>query len=279
MKLSINQITTSPLGLKEAVDLYASRGVQGISVWEDRVRSFGIAQAKSLVRDAGLEVSGFCIVGLFSKLGRGNRHAQIDAARASIDLAAELGAPCAVTVVGGLLEGERDIEEARKFCFDALAEVLEHARSANLPLALEPLHPMYTPDWSVVSTIAQANEWCDRLGTGIGLAIDTYHTWWDPAAEAGVRQAGTTNRILTFHINDWMPQTKHLLLDRGIPGDGVIDLPWFLDLICDCGYDDWMEVEIFSETLWAGDQGKLVDDILRATRPLLSRVKPSAAKV
>jgi sugar phosphate isomerase/epimerase len=271
MKLSVNQITTSRLGVEEAVDLYAAKGIGGISLWEDRVRDFGIARTKALVRDAGMDVSGFCIVGMFSKQGRAGIGKQVDAARASVDLAAELGAPCAVTVVGGLLPDSRDIGDARRLCFDALAEVLEHARAVQLPLALEPLHPMYVPDWSVVATLAQANSWCDRLGAGIGLAIDTYHIWWDPEAEDGIRSAGREGRILTFHLNDWRAETRSLLLDRGIPGDGVIDLRRFVDLVRGCGYDGWMEVEIFSETLWAGDQTRLIDDILRATAPLLKR--------
>jgi len=265
----MNQITTSALGMKEAVDLYAANEVRGISVWEDRVRGFGIASTKSLLRDAGIEVSGFCLVGLLSKQGQGSARAQIDAARASIDLAAELGAPCAVTVVGGLLPESRRIEEARAFCFEGLSEILEHARDAGLPLALEPLHPMYAPDWSVVCTIDQANDWCDRLGPGIGLAIDTYHTWWDPRLEDGIRTAADKARLLTFHVNDWRMDTRSLLLDRDIPGRGVIDLPWFVALMRECGYDGWMEVEIFSETLWAGDQGVLVNDILTATDQLL----------
>ncbi len=269
MKLAVNQITTNDLGMKDAVDLYAAHGVEGITVWEDKVRDFGPRETRALIRDSGLEVSGFCIVGLFSKEGRSGRQAQIDAARASIDLAAELGAPCAVTVVGGLLPDTKSLPETRAFCFDALNEVVEHARAAKLPLALEALHPMYVPDWSVVSTLAEANDWCDRLGDGVGLAVDVYHTWWDPAVETGIREAADKNRLLTFHVNDWLMETKSLLLDRGIPGQGVIDLPWFVDLMRGCGYDDWVEVEIFSETLWGGDQGELVADIAAATRAII----------
>lgn len=269
MRLSVNQITTSNLGMAEAVDLYARSGVAGISLWEDRVRDFGLERTRALVRDAGLVVSGFCLVGLFSRGGRAARGARLEAARASIDLAAALGAPSAVTVVGGLLPETKDIADARRYCFDALAEVCDHARAAGLPLALEPLHPMYAPDWSVLNTLAQANDWCDRLGAGVGVAIDTYHSWWDPDLEAGIRAAGDGGRLLTVHVNDWLMETESLLLDRGLPGEGVINLPWFIDRLRAAGYDDWIEVEIFSNKLWAGDQARLVADIVARTEPLI----------
>jgi sugar phosphate isomerase/epimerase len=261
-RLTLNQITTNSLSLTEAAQVYALAGVTGLTPWRDKVEALGVAQARRILADHGLAVTGFCIAGLFTQKGREGVAAQIDASRAAVDMAAELGSPSIVTVVGGLLPGSRDLGEARKVAFDAAAELLPHARSAGVTLAIEALHPMYVPDWSVVSTLGDANDWCDRLGEGTGVAVDSYHVWWDPNAPAQIARAGAAGRLTAFHISDWLPETRHLLLDRGIPGEGVIDNAAFLRAMNAAGFTGWTEVEIFSERLWAEPPEEVVARII-----------------
>ena len=64
-----------------------------------------------------------------------------------------------------------------------------------MKIAIEPLHPMYCADRSVVSTMAQALDICDAVGGDVGVACDVYHIWWDPDLEAQIRRAG--NRACT----------------------------------------------------------------------------------
>jgi sugar phosphate isomerase/epimerase len=266
MEIAINQITTNKLSLRKAAACYAAAGVKGITPWRDRVEAEGISQAKTIIADHGLAVTGLCIAGLFTKDGRDGVPARIDDSRRAIDIAAELGAPSVITVVGGLLPGNRSLAEARAVAFDALAEILPHARAAGVTLALEPLHPMYAPDWSVVCTLADANDWCDRLHEGVGVAVDTYHCWWDPAAFDGIARAGRAGRLAAFHVSDWLLETSHLLLDRGIPGEGVIDLRGFVSAMRAAGYTGPAEVEIFSARLWERPAAELVDEILSGCR-------------
>ena len=96
-----------------------------------------------------------------------------------------------------------------------------------MPLAIEPLHPMYAADRACVNTMAHANDLCDELGAGLGIAVDVYHVWWDPNLKREIERAGgaTPSRLLAYHICDWLVPTTDLLLDRGMMGDGVIDLP------------------------------------------------------
>lgn len=250
-KITINQITVNSLSLPEAAGAIASAGFSGITVWRDKVEAEGIGTSRNIISDHGLEVTGFCLAGLFTQKGRDAVRGQIDEARRSIDVAAEMGAKSIITVVGGLLPESKSLDEARGVAFDALAETLEHARQAGVMLALEALHPMYAPDWSVVNTLAECNDWCDRLGDGMGIAVDTYHVWWDSTAPAEIARAGRAGRLSDFHIGDWLFQTSSLLLDRGIPGEGVIDLQMWHRLMQDAGFDGWIEVELFSERVWA----------------------------
>jgi sugar phosphate isomerase/epimerase len=98
------------------------------------------------------------------------------------------------------------------------------------------------------------------LGDGTGVAIDTYHVWWDPALAAQIARAGATNRILAYHICDWLVPTRDFLTDRGMMGDGVINIPHIRKLVCDAGYRGLTEVEIFSAENWWKRPG---DEVLR----------------
>lgn len=255
-KVTINQITINNASLPEAVEAVAGAGFGGITLWRDKVEATGIEASKKIISDHGLDVTGFCLAGLFTQQGRDGVRRQIDESRRAIDVAAEVGAPSIVTVVGGLLPGSKSLDEARDVAFDALAETLEHARKAGVTLALEALHPMYTPDWSVLNTLREVNDWCDRLGAGMGVTVDTYHVWWDPAAPAEIARAGKAGRLTDFHVGDWLMETSHLLTDRGIPGEGVIDLAYWQGLMHDAGHRGWAEVELFSERVWAMPPGE-----------------------
>jgi sugar phosphate isomerase/epimerase len=143
---------------------------------------------------------------------------------------------------------------------DGIAAILPHARANGMPLAIEPLHPMYAADRSCVNTLRHALDLCDRLGEGTGVAIDVYHVWWDPELDAQIARAGAANRILAYHICDWLVPTRDLLLDRGMMGDGVIDLPRIRGMIEKAGYRGFTEVEIFSAANWWKRPG---DEVLR----------------
>jgi len=198
--LSINLATVrEQWTLPEAVETCARMGIPAVDPWRDQVAACGLDTAVRAIRDAGLTVSGYCRGGMFPAADAAGRQAAIDDNRRAIDEAAALGAACLVLVVGGLPQGSRDIGQARAMVRDGLAALLPYARDANMPLAIEPLHPMYAGDRACVNTLAQALDLCDALGDGTGVAIDTYHVWWDPALETQVARAGRDRRILAYH--------------------------------------------------------------------------------
>jgi sugar phosphate isomerase/epimerase len=131
-----------------------------------------------------------------------------------------------------------------------------------MPLAIEPLHPMYVADRACINTLAQALDLCDRLDpqrTGaLGVAVDVYHLWWDPDLLAQIRRAGR-ERILAFHICDWLVPTTDLLNDRGMMGDGVIDIPAIRAAVEAAGFAGYAEAEIFSRRWWS----RPMEEVLR----------------
>src|SRR6185436_2666718 len=169
--------------------------------------------------------------------------------RRAIEEAHELGAQCLVLVVGGLPAGSKDIRGARQQVKDGIAAILPEARKAGMPLAIEPLHPMQAAERACINTLEQALDSCDELGDGSGVAVDVYHVWWDPKLEQQIRRAAK-KRVLAYHICDWLVPTRDLLNDRGMMGDGVIDLPLIRSWVEGSGYAGFQEVEIFFERDW-----------------------------
>jgi sugar phosphate isomerase/epimerase len=246
--LSINSMTVKPWSLAQLVEGCARAGISAISPWRDIVQACGLARAAQLIRTHGLTVTGLCRGGMFPAADAAGRRAALDDNRRAVDEAAAIHAQCLILVVGGLPPGSRDLAGARRQVHDALAELLPYARVAGVPLAVEPLHPMYAADRACVNTLAQALDLCEQLGHGVGVAVDTYHVWWDPGLARQIARAG--HRILAYHVNDWLVPTRDLLLDRGMMGDGVIDLRNIREMVEAAGYRGHCEVEILSANNW-----------------------------
>jgi sugar phosphate isomerase/epimerase len=256
LDLSLNLATVrKQWKLPEAVAAAARHGFTGVAPWRDMVEETGVAEAARIFKGSGMRVTGYCRGGLFAAAGREKLAAAIDDNKHMIDEAAAIGAENIVIIGGGLAPGSRDLPEARGLFVEGLDAILPHARAAGVLLALEPMHPMYAADRGCITTLKEMLDIADALGNqGLGIAVDNYHVWWDPELAPQLARAG--NRIIAHHICDWLVPTRHLLTDRGMMGDGVIDFPAIRRLVEAAGYTSIQEVEIFSEDWWAkpGDE-------------------------
>ncbi len=267
--LSLNTATVRKQGdLLQIIDACARHRIRAIDPWRDQVAAVGLERAARAVRDAGLDLSGYCRGGMFTADAAHRTEARDDNRRA-VDEAKALGASCIVLVVGGLPQYSRpgsaaskDIAAARAQVEDAIAEMMEYARTAQMPLAIEPLHPAYAADRACVNTTRQALDICDRLDPNrsgaLGVALDVYHIWWDPELPAQIGRAGK-DRLLAFHVCDWLVPTRDILNDRGMMGDGVIDIRSVRRAVEAQGFAGYSEIEIFSNGWWA----KPMDEVLR----------------
>jgi sugar phosphate isomerase/epimerase len=84
-----------------------------------------------------------------------------------------------------------------------------------------------------------------------------YHVWWDPKLAEQITRAGR-ERLLAYHVCDWLLPTRDLLNDRGMMGDGIIELRKIRSWIEEAGYVGPAEVEIFSDAWW----GRPLEDVL-----------------
>jgi sugar phosphate isomerase/epimerase len=262
--------------LTEILEACAARGIRAISPWRDQVAAAGLPVISKLVKTHGLALSGYCRGGMFPATDAAGLQAAHDDNRRAVDEACELNAACLVLVVGGLpgaLAGKaahKDIALSRSQVFDGIAALLEYARASKMPLAIEPLHPMYAADRACINTLEHALDVCDALDparTGaLGVAVDVYHVWWDPKLQAQIQRAGN-KRLLAFHVCDWLTPTTDLLNDRGMMGDGVIDIPKIRGWVEAQGFAGYSEVEIFSAgNWWQRDSGEVLDTCIARHR-------------
>ena len=279
--LSINTATVRKsrgveLPLPEIIEACARRGIRAISPWRDQVATAGLDTISNLVKTHGMELSGYCRGGMFPAADAQGLRAARDDNRRAVDEARELNAACLVLVVGGLpgaLAGKpahKDISLARAQVRDGIAELLDYARSVRMPLAIEPLHPMYAADRACINTMEQALDVCDELDPqrsgALGVAVDVYHVWWDPKLKAQIERAGK-QRLLAFHVCDWLTPTTDMLNDRGMMGDGVIDIPQIRGWVEGCGFAGYSEVEIFSSrNWWQRDCAEVLDTCIQRHR-------------
>jgi sugar phosphate isomerase/epimerase len=260
-RLCVHTITTKPLSLGECLVQFPQRGISGITIWRQALEGRDLGSVARQTRDAGLEVVSLCRGGFFPASTAAGRQTAIDDNLKAIDQAHAIGAPLIVLVCGAV--PGQSLVESRKQIADGIAAVLPAAEQAGVKLAIEPLHPMYADDRSAVNTMRQAHEICDALGSpkAVGIALDVYHVWWDPELKAQIDLAGQTGRLQAFHICDWRTPTIDLLNDRGLMGEGCINIKEISDWVDATGFSGYREVEIFSNRLWAMDQQVFLDKI------------------
>jgi sugar phosphate isomerase/epimerase len=278
--LSINTATVrknrgADWSLLEILDACAARGIRAVSPWRDQVAAAGLQATARRLHDHGIELSGYCRGGMFNHANAHDRQAVRDDNRRALDEACTLSARCLVLVVGGLpgaLAGNaanRDLAGARAQVTEGIAALLDDARQRAMPLAIEPLHPMYAAERACINTLEQALDVCDLLDPprsgALGVAVDVYHVWWDPKLEQQIVRAGR-DRLLALHVCDWLVPTTDLLNDRGMMGDGVIDLRRIRGWLEAQGYAGYSEVEIFSNRWWQRDGGAVLDTCIERHR-------------
>lgn len=262
-RLCVHTITTKGWDLEEAVDRYANAGVSGITVWRQWLEGRDPGKAGESIRAAGLKVVSLCRGGFYPALEQKSRDEAIEDNKKAIEDAAAMGAPLVVLVCGAV--PGQSLVESRKQITDGIAATLPLAESLGIKLAIEPLHPMYADDRSAINSLASANQVCDELSHPlVGIAYDVYHLWWDPDLEEQTRRTVEANRLFAYHVCDWMTPTTDLLNDRGLMGEGCIDLRGIRAMVEKKGFNGMIEVEVFSNRWWEKPTAEFLQAIQHA---------------
>ncbi|WP_416393554.1 MULTISPECIES: sugar phosphate isomerase/epimerase family protein [unclassified Curtobacterium] len=258
-RLSLNQATIKYASLRDALEVTRSAGIESIGLWRESVAEVGLQEAARMLRDSGLRMSSLCRAGFFTAPDGGDFGRMLDENRRAIEEAATLADAAApgsravvVLVAGGLPSGSRDLVGARQQVADALEILAPDAAAHGVQLAIEPLHPMYAADRAVVSTLEQALDLAaPHEPASVGVVVDAFHVWWDPAVTRSIARAGDEDRIASYQVCDWLtPIAADPLLSRGLPGDGHIDFAALTAVVDAAGYVGDVEVEVFNQAIW-----------------------------
>jgi sugar phosphate isomerase/epimerase len=264
-RLCIHTITTKPWAIEEAAERFAEMGVGGITVWRDALEGRNISQTGQMLKNHRLEVVSLCRGGFFPSVSAEKRKTAINDNKKAIEEAAALGAPMVVLVCGA--DPGQPLTTSRKQILEGIEAVLPHAEAHNIRLAIEPLHPMYADTRSAINSLAQANEMAEAIDSPlVGVAVDVYHLWWDDALHSEIIRCGKNDHVFAFHICDWKVPTEDFLLDRGLMGEGCINIPEIRGWVEEAGFEGFHEVEIFSNRYWKMDQKNFLNKIIEAYR-------------
>jgi sugar phosphate isomerase/epimerase len=259
----IHTITTKPWSLPEAVENYATAGVKGISVWQNATEGIGPRRAGEIIREANLEIVSYVRGGFFTHTSSAGRAQAIEHNKKLLEEAAALGAPMLVLVCGA--SPGQSSELSRQQIKEGITAILPLAEKLKVKLAIEPLHPMYAADRSAINTLAHANDLAESFNSPyVGVAVDVYHVWWDSNLESEIARCGANGNLFAFHVCDWKVNTIDMLNDRGLMGEGCIDLKQIRNWVELAGFTGFCEVEIFSNIHWAKDQHLFLKEVVEA---------------
>lgn len=270
-RLSLNQKTVNSLGLAEAIALCQRHDIESIGVWREPLAEVGLEAGVAMLAESGLRVSSLCRGGWFTATGEAFDQAMTENRRA-VDEAAALQADCLCLVVGGLPQGSKNLTGARAQMVRALDELVPYAQQRGVRFALEPMNPIFAADRGVLSTLGQALDLASTYPAAtVGVMVDTYHVWWDPALSEQIARAGAEGRIASYQVCDWsLPLAEDALLSRGMMGDGHIDFQPVSSWVAGAGYSGDVEVEIFNAEVWAQDPDQVAQTMVERYESLVA---------
>jgi len=239
---------------------FSRAGIRGITIWRNLLERKNVIPVKTLLDNSGMKVVSLCRGGFFPSVTKDRREAAINDNLQAIEQAHAVGAPVIVLVCGS--DSNQSLEKSREQIAEGITRILPFARSAGIKLAIEPLHPMYAGDRSAVNTMKQANDLAALINSeSVGVVVDVYHLWWDPSLHEEIIRCGDQGRLFAFHVSDWNVPATDLLNDRGLMGDGCINIPLILSWVEDAGFTGFIEVEVFSDKYWKTDQNAYLEKI------------------
>ena len=233
---SISQVSTLAASFADDLRAYADAGVDGIGIWEIKLDDGSLEAFRASGLGSATAVPTVPSVHPLPLLpGPNTVQERVDALLRSLEVLAAYE-PAAVLCFTGPGDRETAVRGVR--------EIAREAERLGLRLALEPFQREGVEDWSPISTLGEAAELIDEIGSdAVGIQFDVWHLWNSDVLDELPRYA---HLIAGVHVNDWREPTRGWA-DRVLPGDGAADLPAILGVLEDVGWEGFYDLEVFSD--------------------------------
>ena len=252
-KLCIHTMTNKPWSLDECLKHYSAAGIGGISVWRNVLEGKNLNEAARNIQNSGLVPVSLVRGGFLTGNTVEEKQNAIDDNKTAIDEAHAIGSDLVVLVCGAT--PGFTVKENLKMIQEGIETLIPHAEAAGVRLGIEPLHPMYADTRSAVSSLKSANDLAERINSpAVGVTLDVFHLWWEEYLQEEISRCSELGKLFSFHICDWKTDMADMLNDRGLMGDGIINVEQIRGWVEDTGFNGFNEVEIFSTKYWNMDQ-------------------------
>jgi sugar phosphate isomerase/epimerase len=244
---SISQVSTLTASFADDLRAYVDAEVDGVGIWELKLAEGSDEEAREQLAASGLGPATAVpaipsILPLPLLPGPEEPQQRIASLCASVHRLAPFE-PAAVLCFTGPA-GDLDPVEARAVAVGGLRTLAREAEIVGVRLALEPFQREGAENWSLISTLGEAAELIEEVGSGaIGIQFDVWHLWNSDVLDELPRYA---HLLAGVHVNDWREPTRGWA-DRVLPGDGAADLPALLGVLEDVGWEGFYDLEIFSD--------------------------------
>ena len=229
----------------DMLDACIQHGIRCIAPWQLHYQDIGARTATAEIHARGLRVSGLCRLAEFGSADTPARWQQaLDTALRTLDEAAAMQALTLTYIGGSLPPGSKNLVDCRQRVIEGAHAIAPWCLERGIRLAIEPLHPMVLADRGCIGTLREALTLATALGDAAGLLVDTFNQWWDPALPQVLEEAH--GKVVCYQVSDWLLDTRDLVFDRGLMGEGIIDFHHYRRLVEASGYDGFVEIELLS---------------------------------
>jgi sugar phosphate isomerase/epimerase len=245
----LNASTIRPTPILEKIAAAGDAGYAGIELWHDDIDAYlatggRLSDICHALDDHELELpTTIFLKGWFDTVGAEHATA-LDECKRRLNQAAELGA---VHAIAAPPRGKVDFPLGAQH-YRALLEL-------GLAVGVKPAME-YLGFVDEFTTIEHALRVITDAGHPAGtIVLDPFHCYrgGGPLESILKLQAG---QIAISHFNDSPaspPRDQLQDPDRVMPGEGVVDLKKYLDLLRQVGYNRWLSLELFRQDLWDRD--------------------------
>lgn len=260
----LNSSTIKPVPILDKIKIAGEVGYSAIELWHDDIDAHvaadgQVADIPKALADAELQVgTTIFLKGWWDTVDNVYATA-MDEIKRRLQQAQDVGAT--YTISGPPL-GLVDFEVgARNY-----ARLLDVGREFGVKPILEYLG--FSEQMNTIEAAMKVMAMCGHPDATI--VLDPFHCFRGGGSIETISQLDK-NQIAISHFNDapaFPPRHLQHDPDRIQPGDGIIDLKRYCQLLKEIGYDGYLSLELFNHELWAQDPRDVIKDGLEKMRAI-----------